>query len=48
LLNTFVGSLIAGRIHGLWHIIEGAPPTSGRAGWRQVKDANVSSSAPRS
>jgi hypothetical protein len=31
-----------GRIHGLWHIIEGALQASGRAGSLQVKDANVS------
>jgi hypothetical protein len=31
-----------GRIHGLWHIIEGALQASGRAGTRQVKDVNVS------
>jgi len=31
-----------GRIHGLWHTIEGALQASGRAGSRQVKDANVS------
>src|SRR5438477_7312873 len=41
-LNTFGGSLSTGRIHGLWHIIEGALPASGRAGDRQVKDVNVS------
>src|SRR5437879_2993604 len=41
-LNTFGGSLGTGRIHGLWHIIEGALQASGRAGSRQVKDANVS------
>src|ERR1700735_389485 len=29
-------------IHGRWHIIEGALQASGRAGSRQVKDANVS------
>ncbi len=29
-----------GRINGLWHIIEGALQ-AGRAGSRQVKDANV-------
>jgi hypothetical protein len=45
-LNTFGGSLGTGRIHGLWHIIEGALQTSGRAGSRQVKDANVSFAAP--
>jgi acetyl-CoA acetyltransferase len=38
-LNTFGGSLCTGRIHGLWHIIEGALQASGRAGLRQVKDA---------
>jgi acetyl-CoA acetyltransferase len=41
-LNTFGGSLGTGRIHGLWHIIEGALQASGRAGSRQVKGANVS------
>jgi acetyl-CoA acetyltransferase len=41
-LNTFGGSLSAGRIHGLWQIIEGAMQVTGRAGERQVKDANVS------
>jgi acetyl-CoA acetyltransferase len=41
-LNTFGGSLGTGRIHGLWHIIEGALQASGRAGERQVKDVNVS------
>src|SRR6202008_33034 len=41
-LNTFGGSLGTGRIHGLWHIIEGALQASGRAGSRKVKDANVS------
>jgi acetyl-CoA acetyltransferase len=41
-LNTFGGSLGTGRIHGLWHIIEGALQASGRAGDRQVKDVNVS------
>ncbi len=41
-LNTFGGSLGTGRIHGLWHIIEGALQASGRAGSRQVKDVNVS------
>jgi len=42
-LNTFGGSLGTGRIHGLWHIIEGALQALGRAGSRQVKDPNVSS-----
>lgn len=41
-LNTFGGSLSSGRIHGLWHIIEGALQAAGRAGERQVKDVNVS------
>lgn len=41
-LNTFGGSLSTGRIHGLWHIIEGALQASDRAGERQVKDVNVS------
>jgi hypothetical protein len=38
----FGGSLGTGRIHGLWHIIEGTLQASGRAGSHQVKDANVS------
>lgn len=37
-LNTFGGSISAGRLHGLWHIIEGALQASGRAGERQVRD----------
>ncbi len=41
-INTFGGSLGTGRIHGLWHIIEGALQASGRAGARQVKEVNVS------
>lgn len=41
-LNTFGGSLGTGRIHGLWHIIEGALQASGRAGTRQIPGANVS------
>ena len=41
-LNSFGRSLGTGRIHVLWHIIEGALQASGRAGPRQVKDANVS------
>ncbi len=41
-INTFGGSLSTGRIHGLWHIIEGVLQASGRAGERQVKDVNVS------
>jgi acetyl-CoA acetyltransferase len=41
-LNTFGGSLSAGRIHGLWQIIEGAQQASGRAEERQVKDVKVS------
>jgi acetyl-CoA acetyltransferase len=41
-MNTFGGSLGTGRIHGLWHIIEGALQASGRAGSRQVKDVDVS------
>jgi len=41
-LNTFGGSLSTGRIHRLWHIIEGALQASGRAGERQVKDVHVS------
>jgi acetyl-CoA acetyltransferase len=41
-INTFGGSLSTGRIHGLWHIIEGVLQASGRAGERQVKDVKVS------
>lgn len=41
-MNTFGGSLSAGRMHGLWHIIEGAMQAAGRAGERQVKDVKVS------
>jgi hypothetical protein len=41
-LNTFGGSLSTGRIHGLWHIIEGVLQASERAGERQVKDVNIS------
>jgi len=40
-LNTFGGSLSTGRIHGLWHIIEGALQASGRAGERQVEDVHA-------
>jgi acetyl-CoA acetyltransferase len=41
-LNTFGGSLSAGRTHGLMHIIEGAMQAAGRAGDRQVEDVKVS------
>jgi acetyl-CoA acetyltransferase len=41
-LNTFGGSLSAGRLHGLAHIVEGALQAAGRAGERQVKDVKVS------
>jgi acetyl-CoA acetyltransferase len=41
-INTFGGSLSTGRIHGLWHIIEGVLQASGRAGERQVKNVKVS------
>lgn len=41
-VNTFGGSLSAGRLHGGWHIIEGAVQASGRAGAHQVKDVDVS------
>jgi len=41
-LDTFGGSLGIGRLHGLWHIIEGALQTSGGAASHQVKDANAS------
>jgi hypothetical protein len=45
--TPFEGSLGTGRIYGLSHIIEGALQASGRAGSRQVKDANVSFVAAR-
>jgi len=45
-LNTFAAASAPDAIHGLWHIIEGALQASGRAGSRQVKDANVSFVAP--
>ena len=38
---TLGGNLGTGRIRGLRHIIEGALQASGRAGSRQVKDANI-------
>ncbi len=41
-INTFGGSISAGRLHGLWHIIEGALQATGRAGQRQVKDVKAS------
>src|SRR2546429_4158666 len=41
-LNTFGGSLGTGRIHGLWHIIDGALQASRRAGSPQAKYAHVS------
>jgi len=40
--NLFGDSLSTGRIHGFWHIIEGALQASGRAGSRHVQDASVS------
>src|SRR5438093_9608367 len=40
-LNTFGGSLSTGRIHGLWHIIEGGLQASGRAEEGQVKAVTV-------
>jgi hypothetical protein len=45
-LNTFGGTLGTGRIHGLWHIIEGALQASGRAGSHQVRTPTYRSSAP--
>ena len=41
-INTFGGSMSAGRLHGLWHIVEGALQATGRAGERQVRNVNVS------
>src|SRR6202040_2528591 len=45
-LNTFGGSIGTGRIHGLWHIIEGALQASGRAAPRKVRAVTVSSAGP--
>ena len=39
--STPLAAASAPVIHGLLHIIEGALQASGRAGSRQVKDANV-------
>ena len=44
-LNTFGGSLGTGRIHGLWHIIEGALQASGRAGNARSRTPTYRSSA---
>jgi hypothetical protein len=46
-LNTFGGSLGTGRIHSLWHIIEGALQGSGRARSR-TPTFHSSAPAPRS
>ncbi len=40
-INTFGGSLSAGRMHGLWHVAEAALQVSGRAGAHQVPDAKI-------
>lgn len=40
-INTFGGSLSAGRMHGLWHIMEAALQASGRAGAHQVPGAKI-------
>ena len=44
-LNTFGGSLGTGRIHGLWHIIEGALQASGRAASGRSRTSTSRSSA---
>lgn len=40
-LNTFGGSLSAGRMHGLGHIAEAAQQVAGQAGHRQLTDVNA-------
>ena len=40
-INTFGGSLSAGRLHGIWHIAEAAMQVSGRAGAHQVPGAKI-------
>jgi acetyl-CoA acetyltransferase len=40
-LNTFGGQLGEGRLHGIGHLAEAARQASGRAGARQVADADV-------
>jgi acetyl-CoA acetyltransferase len=40
-INTFGGSLGAGRLHGLGHVIEAAQQVSGRAGDRQITDCRA-------
>lgn len=41
-VNTFGGSLSEGRMHGMGHLVEAARQVTGRAGPRQVTDADVS------
>jgi acetyl-CoA acetyltransferase len=38
-VNTFGGNLSEGRLHGIGHWIEGALQIQGRAGERQIRDA---------
>lgn len=40
-VNTFGGSLSQGRLHGMGHAAEAVLQVSGRAGRRQVRDANA-------
>jgi acetyl-CoA acetyltransferase len=40
-LNTFGGSLSAGRLHGLGHVAEAAQQVAGRAGARQLPDVGA-------
>jgi acetyl-CoA acetyltransferase len=41
-VNTFGGQLNEGRMHGIGHIAEAVRQAAGRAGARQVRDAQVS------
>jgi acetyl-CoA acetyltransferase len=47
-LNTFGGSLGTGRIHGLWHIIEGALQAWAAPDRARSRTPTFHSSAPRS
>ena len=40
-VNTFGGSLSQGRLHGMGHTVEAVLQASGRAGPRQLRDANA-------